>query len=244
MKHVPARGSRERTFAGAVTSKKRPFLKLLLFLAFIAAAVFVVRTTGASRYLEQQTLRTLIQSYGSVAPLAYICIYALAPSFFVPGLPITILGGVLFGPFWGVVYAIVGSAAGACVAFLVSRYLARDWVEQQLKSPRWRRLDESVEKHGWKVVAFTRLIPLFPFNMLNYAFGLTNIGFCAYAMATLFCMLPACIAFIVFSSSLLDLIRGKVSLTFIIGSLLIILVSLFPLLYRRYRKRKGGDDPV
>jgi uncharacterized membrane protein YdjX (TVP38/TMEM64 family) len=244
MKHVPAKVAKERTLAGSETRKKWAFVKLLLFLAFIVATVVAVKTTGVSRYLEQQTLTTLIQSYGSVAPLLYVCVYALAPAFFVPGLPFTILGGILFGPLWGVVYAIVGSTAGACVAFLVSRYLARDWVEQQLSNPRWRRLDEGVEKHGWKVVAFTRLIPLFPFNMLNYAFGLTKIGFRPYAMATFLCMLPACIAFIVFSSSLLDLLRGKVSFAFIIGSLLIILVSLFPILYRRHRRRKGGDDPV
>jgi uncharacterized membrane protein YdjX (TVP38/TMEM64 family) len=113
-----------------------------------------------------------------------------------------------------------------------------------LKSPRWRRLDQGVEKHGWKVVAFTRLIPLFPFNLLNYAFGLTRIGFRQYAVATFLCMLPACIAFIVFSSSLLDLVRGKVSLTSVIGFVLVILVSMFPLFYRRYKAKRGEDDPV
>jgi uncharacterized membrane protein YdjX (TVP38/TMEM64 family) len=94
------------------------------------------------------------------------------------------------------------------------------------------------------VVAFTRLIPLFPFNLLNYAFGLTRIGFRQYAVTTFLCMLPACIAFIVFSSSLLDLIRGKVSLTFVIGLLLVVLVSMFPLFYRRYKAKRGGDEPV
>jgi uncharacterized membrane protein YdjX (TVP38/TMEM64 family) len=101
-----------------------------------------------------------------------------------------------------------------------------------------------VETHGWKVVAFTRLIPLFPFNLLNYAFGLTKIGFWPYAVATFICMLPGCIAFIVFSSSLLDLIRGKISTMFIIGIALIGLVSLIPFFYRRYQKKKGIGDPL
>ena len=109
--------------------------------------------------------------------------------------------------------------------------------------PRWKRLDEGVEKHGWKVVAFTRLVPIFPFNLLNYAFGLTSIGFRQYAVATFLCMLPACIAFIVFSSSLLDLTRGKVSLTFIIGLVLIVLVSVLPLLYRRYKAKQRKGRP-
>jgi len=243
-KHVPAALTRERTFTGKEAPKKGAMIKFLVFLLFLAAAVAAVRVTGVSRYLEQQTLRTWIGNYGALAPIVYMLVYTIGPALFLPGLPITVVGGILFGPLWGVVYAIIGSTMGACVAFLVSRYLAREWVEGQLGSPRWRRLDQAVERHGWRVVAFTRLIPLFPFNLLNYAFGLTRISFRQYAVATFFCMLPACIAFIVFSSSLLDLVRGKVSLTFIIGLVLVILVSMLPLFYKRYKARRGKDDPV
>ncbi|OPX92718.1 MAG: TVP38/TMEM64 family inner membrane protein YdjZ [Syntrophorhabdus sp. PtaB.Bin006] len=243
-KHVPAAVARERTFSGKEEQKKGGMVKFLLFLAFLTVVIVTVKATGASRYLEQQTLRTWIESTGALAPVVYMLVYTIAPALFLPGLPITIAGGILFGPLWGVVYTIIASTMGACVAFLVSRYLAREWVEGQLKSPRWRRLDEGVERHGWKVVAFTRLIPLFPFNLLNYAFGLTKIGFRQYAVTTFVCMLPACIAFIVFSSSLLDLLRGKVSPTFVAGLLLVVLVSLFPLFYRRYKAKRGGDEPI
>jgi len=130
------------------------------------------------------------------------------------------------------------------VAFLVSRYVARDWVEAKLTGSRWRKLDADVEQHGWKVVAFTRLIPLFPFNLLNYAFGLTKIRFVEYAVTTFFCMLPACIAFIVFSSSLLGLLKGKVSGTFLLGILLIVLVSLIPLFYRRLQQHRERQQDV
>ncbi|MBP1750810.1 MAG: protein of unknown function cysteine-rich region domain protein, partial [Deltaproteobacteria bacterium] len=243
-KNVEAEHSRERTFAGKDLPGKSAFMKFLIFLAFLAAVIVAVRATGASRYLEQEALRTMIAGYGALAPIIYMLIYAIAPSLFLPGLPITIVGGILFGPFWGIVYTIIGSTVGACAAFLVSRYLAREWVEQRLRSPRWRRLDQAVERHGWRVVAFTRLIPLFPFNLLNYAFGLTKIHFGHYAITTFLAMLPACIAFIVFSSSLLDLLRGKVSLTFIIGVALVVIVSMIPLFYRRYKTKKGEDSPV
>ncbi len=243
-KNVPATISRERRFTGIEERKKRGLAKLLIFLAFIAVVFAAVRTADLSQYLEQETLRSWIASYGALAPIIYMLVYAVAPALFLPGLPITIAGGILFGPLWGVIYTIIGATTGACVAFLVSRYLAREWIEGQLKSPRWKRLDRGVEKHGWKVVAFTRLIPLFPFNLLNYAFGLTKIGFRQYAVLTFLCMLPGCIAFIVFSSSLLDLIRGKVSLAFIIGLVLVVLVSMFPILYRRYKAKRGEDDPV
>jgi hypothetical protein len=116
-------------------------------------------------------------------------------------------------------------------------------VAAKLSSPRWRKLDKEVEKNGWKVVAFTRLIPLFPFNLLNYAFGLTGVKFSHYALATFLFMLPATIAFITFSSSLLDLVRGKVSPTFLFGLVLMVLVSLLPVFYRRWsRKREEGAE--
>lgn len=218
---------------------RRSWMKPLLFLAFLAAAIFAVRTTGAHRYLEQETLRGLIQGYGLLAPLAYMLLYTLAPPLFLPGLPITVVGGVLFGPFWGVVYTTIGSNLGANLAFFVSRYLARGWVEGKLTSPRWRALDQRVAKEGWKVVAVTRLVPLFPFNLLNYAFGLTQVPWSHYALTTLVCMLPACVAFIVFSSSLLDVLRGRISPAFLAGLGLVAAVSAAPAIYRRLRSAKG-----
>ncbi|MEW6003245.1 MAG: VTT domain-containing protein [Nitrospirota bacterium] len=238
---VDAKMMRERTFT-AGESKKGMAMRPFLFLFFIGFALMIVRITGATNYLEQENLRNLIHGYGPLAPIIYMLIYAIAPAFFLPGLPITIVGGILFGPFWGVVYTITSSTIGASAAFLISRYLARDWVESKLRSPRWQSLDEGVKRHGWKVVAFTRLIPLFPFNLLNYAFGLTKIKFLHYVLATFVCMLPACIAFIVFSSSLLDLLKGRISPTFLAGIFLIGIISIIPISYRRYRARGSGEN--
>jgi uncharacterized membrane protein YdjX (TVP38/TMEM64 family) len=204
----------------------------------LAAAVVGVRASGLGAYLEQERLRALIAGFGPWAPALYMMLYTVAPALFLPGLPITIVGGILFGPVWGVVYTITAATAGACVAFLVSRYVARAWVERRLVGSRWRALDDQVARHGWKVVAFTRLVPLFPFNLLNYALGLTKIGFAPYAVTTFLCMLPACIAFIVFSSSLLGLLRGKVSPAFVAGLLLIVGVSFLPALVKRLQKQK------
>ena len=140
----------------------------------LAAVITGVHLSGASGYLQQERLRELIAGHGALAPAIYVLIYTIAPVLFLPGLPITIAGGIMFGPFWGVVYTIIGSTMGACLAFLTARYLARDWVARKLSGPKWERLDRETEKHGWKMVAFTRLIPAFPFNLLNYAFGLTR----------------------------------------------------------------------
>ena len=232
--------TRERTFKVVPTGNlKKQGLRLLLLIT-VLAAIFGVRATGLSGYLDQDQFRTYVESLGILGPLFYILIYTVAPSVFLPGLPLTIAGGILFGPVWGVIYTIIGATAGACLAFLSARYLAGDWINSKLNGPRWRTLHQNVEDHGWKIVAFTRLIPLFPFNLLNYAFGLTRIKFMPYALATALCMLPACIAFIVFSSSLLDLVKGKITSEFIIGLTLILLVSLTPLFYRRYQQERGG----
>jgi uncharacterized membrane protein YdjX (TVP38/TMEM64 family)/Fe-S oxidoreductase len=232
---------RERVFQVEENNAKGKNILKIFILLIIIAGIIAFRMTGALQYLEKDTLRNMIEGYGMLAPFIYMLIYAIAPSLFMPGLPITLAGGILFGAFWGVVYSITGATVGACVAFLVSRYLARDWVASKLRSPGWQRLDNGVERHGWKVVAFTRLVPLFPFNLLNYAFGLTKIKFIHYAVTTFITMLPACIAFIVFSSSLLDVLNGKISLKFIAGVFLIILVSLIPFFYKRYKERKKTE---
>jgi uncharacterized membrane protein YdjX (TVP38/TMEM64 family)/Fe-S oxidoreductase len=230
--------TRERTFVHDQEPAKKRSWKPLVFLTLLLAAVAAVQLSGAARYLQQDGLRELIAGYGAWAPALYVLVWAVAPVLFLPGLPITIAGGVLFGPFWGVVYTITGATVGASSAFLVARYLARDWVAAKLTGPRWEKLDDEVALHGWKVVAFTRLIPAFPFNLLNYAFGLTRVPFAHYLVATFFCMLPACIAFIVFSSSLLGLIKGKVSATALLGIALVALVSLMPVFYRRLKSRQ------
>ena len=243
-KTVPAAVSRERTFQPAEAAPAgRRWLKLVS-LALLLGLIALVHFSGLTQYLEKERLRQLIQAGGIWAPLVYMAIYTVAPALFLPGLPITIVGGILFGPFWGVVFTITSATLGACLAFLISRYVAREFIVKKLRSPRWRQLDAAVERHGWKVVAFTRLIPLFPFNLLNYALGLTKINFWTYAITTFFTMLPACIAFIVFSSSLVDLIRGKVSWEFFVGLLLIVLVSLLPVFYNRYKAKKGLSDPL
>ena len=233
--------SRERTFVPELGAKKKRSWKPLIFLALLVAAVAGVHLSGAAQYLQQEKLQTLIGSYGALAPAIYILIYALAPVLFLPGLPITIVGGIVFGPIWGVVYTITGATIGASLAFLVARYGARDWISAKLTGPKWEKLDSEVAQHGWKVVAFTRLIPAFPFNLLNYAFGLTKVSFLQYAVTSFVCMLPGCIAFIVFSSSLLGLIKGTVSPTALLGIGLIVLVSLIPVIYRHFKGRQVAE---
>lgn len=217
------------------SSRTTKLVRLALLIALVAVIV-ALRGSGLLNRLDPQQMRDTIVGYGLLAPLIFMVLYSLAPVFFLPGLPLTILGGLLFGPIWGVVYTLSGATIGACLAFLVARYLGRDWIRGKLKGERWQKLDDDVARQGWKMVAFTRLIPLFPFNLLNYAFGLTRIRFTHYAITSLICMAPATIAFISLSSSLSELIRGRISKELIIGLVLFAILALLPVLWKRRTK--------
>ncbi len=219
----------------AIPTTKPIWPKLMLLVGLITI-IGALKFSGISAMLQPQQLQSWISGYGLLAPLVFVVLYSIAPALFLPGLPLTILGGILFGPIWGVVYTIIGATIGASLAFLIARYTARDWISSKLTAPRWQKLDNDVAEQGWKMVAFTRLIPLFPFNLLNYAFGLTNIKFSHYVITSFVCMLPATIAFISLSSSLSQLLKGQISPEFIIGVVLIGGLSLLPIWWK---KRKG-----
>jgi uncharacterized membrane protein YdjX (TVP38/TMEM64 family)/rhodanese-related sulfurtransferase len=121
-------------------------------------------------------------------------IYAIATVLFLPGSVLTLAGGALFGPVLGTFYNLTGATIGATLAFLVTRYHASDWVAQRTGG-RLKQLINGVEGEGWRFVAFVRLVPLFPFNLLNYALGLTRIPLLHYVLASYICMLPGAIAY-------------------------------------------------
>ena len=113
---------------------------------------------------------------------------------FVPGSLLTVAGGALFGPVWGTLWNLTGATLGATLAFATARYVASDWVSRRA-GERLGRLMRGVEEEGWRFVAFVRLVPLFPFNLMNYAFGLTRIRLAEYVVASFVCMAPGAIAY-------------------------------------------------
>jgi uncharacterized membrane protein YdjX (TVP38/TMEM64 family) len=142
------------------------------------------------RYLTVTQIQNFVAGLGPWAPIAFILLYAICPAFLVPGLPFDLAAGLLFGPVWGTLYSVIGATAGATVAFLMARTVGRDWTEAKLSGP-LKKLKTGVEKGGWEFVAFVRLVPVIPYNLLNYALGLTRIGLAPYVLATFVFMLPA-----------------------------------------------------
>jgi rSAM/selenodomain-associated transferase 1 len=221
------------------TLKRASIAKPLIFLGMLLVIITAVRLTHLQDYLEEQYLRQLMASFGIWGPIVYLTIWTLAPSLLLPGLPIMLAGGVLFGPFWGVVYVTLGATTGGSLAFLVARYLAREWVGHKLSGTRLQVLDDKVAQHGWKIVAFTRLVPVFPYFLVNYAFGLTRISLAAFALATFFAMIPLTIAFVYFASHILDLLKGNISPGLIVGVVLVAAVSFIPFVYKKVKARQG-----
>ena len=224
----------------------RAWVRPVVVLLLLAAGVVAARSFGLGDLIRLENvvrLKAWIEGYGALAPVIYMAGYVLATVFFVPGLPITVLGGVAFGPLWGTVYVWVGATIGLALAFLVARYAARSMVERWVRaSPRVAKMDGKVAEHGWRIVMLTRLVPLFPFNLQNYAYGITRIGFWPYLVTSALCILPATAAF-TFAGGALSDGRGDIrrTLTYLaIAGVLLALVSLIPRWIQR-RSALAGD---
>jgi len=165
--------------------------KLLLLLVLVAGIGFAIYYRDQ---FDAETLEAWVAGAGIAGPLLFMLVYALGTVFFLPGSVLTLAGGALFGPWWGTFYNLTAATVGAMLSFLIARHLASDWVEQKTGG-RIKQLKEGVEGEGWQFVAFVRLVPLFPFNLLNYALGLTRIKFSHYAIATYIFMLPGAVAY-------------------------------------------------
>jgi uncharacterized membrane protein YdjX (TVP38/TMEM64 family) len=165
--------------------------RVLLGLVIAGAALWLFANRAR---LDPALLETAVRDLGPWTPLVHIALFALATLLFVPGALFGLAGGALFGPVWGTILNLVGATLGATAAFLVGRYLAGDWVRRRA-GPRLARLIAGVEAEGWRFVAFVRLVPLFPFNLTNYALGLTRIPLTNYILASLVCMAPGTLAY-------------------------------------------------
>ncbi len=170
----------------------RRLLWRIVALAALGAAV-------ATAYLMRDriaigALQGWIDGAGALGPAVYMAVYAVATVLFLPGSVITLAGGALFGPVWGTLYSLTGATIGATAAFFSARYLAADWVSRKA-SGLMKQVIDGVEAEGWRFVAFVRLMPLFPFNLLNYVLGLTRIAPVPYVVASYVFMFPGAFAY-------------------------------------------------
>lgn len=164
-------------------------IKLIALLVAIAIVVVAVRLLPLESWLE--TLNAWVAELGLVGMAVYAAVYAIATVLLAPGSLLTLAGGATFGLLPGFATVWTGATLGASLAFLASRHLARRRVESWVQSkPKFGAIDRAVAKEGWKIVALTRLSPIFPFNFQNYAYGLTSVSFWPYVVASALGMIP------------------------------------------------------
>jgi len=223
-------------------SKIRLLWKPIL-LAIIIAALFVLSQVIdlGEKFAE---LRGWIDSLGVWGPIAYIFIYIVSVIAVVPGSAMTVAAGVLFGSLKGVVVVIIGATLGAALAFLIARYFARESIANWLScKERFRKLDDMSEKHGALIVAVTRLVPIFPFVLLNYGFGLTKVKFWTYVLWSFVCMLPGTILYVVGTDVVFQGIQKGEAPWALIGVLAVAVVLMVTVVrYARRRMREKGIE--
>ncbi len=218
---------------------KKHLIKIFCFIALIVAVYLFLKHLGIIDNLSRDNIPKLkaeISNFGVFAPLVYIGLYVLSTIFFLPGLPVTMLSGLAFGPLWGVVYASIGSVIGISCAFLIARYLARGMVERWVdRNAQFQRIDEGVRRQGWRMLMITRLLPIFPFNLQNYAYGLTKIKFVTFFFVSWVCMLPGTAAYVQLGAAV-NVGEGNIKKTLLYlagAAVCIVLVSLIPSIIRK-----------
>lgn len=159
-----------------------------------------VNSPGLNPLIWLRNALEWIDGLGAVGAIAFIGIYIIVTVAFLPGSIPTLSAGVIFGVFWGSLYVFVGATIGATAAFLVGRYLARGWVAKKIAgNTKFRAIDEAVGREGLKIVLLTRLSPIFPFNLLNYAYGLTGVSLKDYFFGSVG-MIPGTIMYVYIGS--------------------------------------------
>lgn len=176
--------------------------------AVVAAVVLAIATIFLTLPVREgiQALLEWTRGLGFWGYVVVILFYIVACVLFIPGSLVTLAAGFLFGVVAGSITVSVGATLGASAAFLVGRFLARRRIERKVAgNPRFKAIDEAVGRQGFKIVLLTRLSPVFPFNLLNYAFGLTGVPFWTYVLASWIGMMPGTVLYVYLGSTAKDL---------------------------------------
>lgn len=174
-------------------------VRVVLFVAAVILILLLGWALDAARHLQNALF--WVDSLGLWGPVVYVGIYILVCIFMIPGSILTLGAGAVFGVLRGTIYTSVGSTLGATVAFMLGRFLLRDWVKQKVEtSPRLAAVDEAVDREGAKIVFLLRMSPLVPFSISNYVYGLTPVKLGRYIVASWLGMIPGTIMYVYIGS--------------------------------------------
>lgn len=223
--------------------KKSALVKVSVLVLFIAAAIYLVRFSPVRRYLTIEQLGLFLDSAGIWAPLLFVFLYAAGVCLFLPGTLLTALGAAIFGPYRGFLYVWLGAMFGASLAFLIGRYLGRDFAASIVGS-RLKRYDDAIGRNGFATVLYLRLI-YFPFTPMNFGMGLTKVRFWDYFAGTALGIMVGTFIFTFFIGTIKEVWRsgrweGLLSWNVIISLALFIFSFFIPKLLKMARGAKGS----
>lgn len=219
------------------SSLVRPALTKLLAL-FILIGFLYIYGFGVDRF-KPEMIRDLMVALGYWGPLLYILCNLLRPLFFFPAIILGVAGGLAFGPLWGTIYLIIGTLLGAVLCFGLARMLGRERLKQYL--PRWIRFEQfntQVAQNSFKTMLILRLLPVFPWDVVSFMSGLSNVRIWPYLLSTLVGSIPGAIAFSYWG----DTLSHSVSTTLISIVVMVVLLIYLPVAYWWMGKRKDIDS--
>lgn len=213
---------------GFLTFVQRPKVRLALLAVVALAATAAVFASGG---LDREAVRELVEGLGWFGPIAFVLLYAVLTVLFVPGLVLTIVGGAVFGALLGSFLVVIGATLGATASFLLGRRIGREGVEQ-MGAKTVRKLDAFVTERGFIAILIARLVPIFPFNLLNYASGVTGIRTREYVVATALGIIPGTYAYAALGGSLGDWTSPE----FLTAAGMVVVLGVGGTLYARWSK--------
>ena len=221
---------------------KSSSIRIVLFLLLITGISLLVVYRDQ---FDAHAIESWVADAGVLGPIVFMLIYIVGTVFFFPGSILTLSGGILFGPVLGTFYNLTGATIGAALSFVIARYLAQGWVEKK-SGGRLKQLKNGVEEEGWRFVAFVRLVPLFPFNILNYALGLTRIKLSHFVLASYVFMLPGCFAYTYLGYAGREALSGDEGIIqkILLAIALLAVVGFLPRLVSRLRKKDASVSDI
>lgn len=229
-----------------MNSKK--FNKRIIVLCIITLVLLLGWILWKCKAWQFLSLEYLERFTGSIRDLRflgliiYLAAFTLGTIAFLPSLPFALLGGITYGTIRGIVYASLGTLLGASMAFIIARYIGRKKIEKRLENSKaFHEINDRVERNGWRVLVLTRMVPIIPHWLQNYAYGLTTISFKTYALVSLLCIIPGTTAWI-FAINAIDNDQADPKRTILYITLAGILLVISSYLSKWLYKRKKCTD--
>ncbi len=221
------------------TKKKNGLLKIGIAVAVIGVGIFLANYFGLVDFLTNiEAMQTWFNGLGLIGYVVYLLLYIVVAVFMIPASIFTIAGGIVFGSIAGGVLSVLGGTLGATVAFIVAKYIARDSIEAKFKdNPLFKKIDNGVKENGTSFLILTRLVPIFPYNVQNYAYGCTSMNVVTFALVSFITMAPGAFIYAFMAGEIVtNGVSVKLLVQFAIAGIILFLISLIP---KAIAKKKG-----